>query len=173
MAANISLTASVKTCQVNTGEANRIQSDRFQNPNQMVCVAWDGTDLTGRAVCPDSWWTKTPGCDSALDRVSVENDLRPDYSSYVTLNASGIDGDVYGNVSEAVQSNNRQKWLQDRNRITGNYGLNFSADLTSNSRCGTLYSYEKGMREVAELQRKQGSLQNGYNAYSNRKCGGW
>ena len=171
MSSNISLTASVKTCQVNTGEANRIQSDRFQNPNNMVCIAWDGVDLTGRSVCPDSWWTKTAGCDSAEDRVLVENDLRPQYFNYVTLGAQGVDGQIYGNVSEALQSANRQKWIQSRNKVTGNYGLDLSGNLTDSGSC-SIGAYEKRMSEVSQMSRQQNALQNGYKVSSNRSCSG-
>ena len=76
---NLSLQKSIRTCKVETGWANRIESDRFLNPNVMVCPLWNGMNLKGQAVCPDSFVTKSRGCNSAKDRVVVENDLRPDY----------------------------------------------------------------------------------------------
>ena len=81
----MSLEKSVRTCDVNVGEANRIQSDRFFNPQNMVCIPWNGLNNKGQEVCPDSFWTKTPGCDSSEDRVMVENAQRPKYMNYVTL----------------------------------------------------------------------------------------
>ena len=39
-------------------------------------------DLTGRRVCPDSFYTKSAGCNSAEDRVVVENNLRPQYAEF-------------------------------------------------------------------------------------------
>ena len=43
----------------------------------MVCPLWNGVDTTGRTVCEYSYWTKNAGCNSATDRVIIENDLRP------------------------------------------------------------------------------------------------
>lgn len=90
--ANISLEGSIRTCKVDTAFANKLQSDRFMNPSNMLCPVWNGVDTTGRSVCPDSYWTKQGGCNSALDRVQVENDLRPQYMEYITLDAAGIRG---------------------------------------------------------------------------------
>lgn len=52
-----------------------------------------GTDLSGRQVCDDSFVTKKEGCNSSLDRIKVENFLRPAYTNYVTISAAGIDGE--------------------------------------------------------------------------------
>lgn len=90
--ANISLEGSIRTCKVDTAFANKLQSDRFMNPGNMLCPVWNGVDTTGRAVCPDSYWTKQGGCNSAMDRVLVENTLRPQYMEYITLDAAGIKG---------------------------------------------------------------------------------
>ena len=83
----LSLNASLKTCKVEQGYAPRIQSDRFENPELMVCPVWSGFDNTNRAVCMDSYYTKSPGCNSPLDRVDVENYLRPNYMEYINLDA--------------------------------------------------------------------------------------
>ena len=69
----LSLEASIRTCKVDTGWANKMESDRFLNPNLMVCPVWNGFDTAGRMVAPDSFWTKNAGCNSAEDRVVVEN----------------------------------------------------------------------------------------------------
>ena len=86
---SISLQGSLRTCKVNVGYANRIQSDRFFNPNNQVCPVWNGMDTAGRPVCPNSFYTKVEGCNSAADRVLVENYLRPNYAEYLTLNTQG------------------------------------------------------------------------------------
>ena len=86
----ISLQGSLQTCKVNTGYANKIQSDRFENPDNLLCPIWNGKDNFGRVVCYDSYVTKSAGCSSALDRVVVENVLRPQYIEYVALDASGF-----------------------------------------------------------------------------------
>lgn len=92
---NISLEAAVRTCKVNTGWAPRIQSDRFENSNLMMCPVWTQRDLTGRKVSEDSFWTKREGCNSPLDRIDVENDQRPQYMEYITLDSAGFRGDMY------------------------------------------------------------------------------
>ena len=56
----------------------------------MTCPLWNGQDSFGRFVHPDSFVTKNAGCNSADDRVSVENYLRPQYMEYVALDAAGF-----------------------------------------------------------------------------------
>ena len=88
---SVSLESGIRTCKVVTSWANKVQSDRFQNPNLMVCPVWNGVDAAGRRACPDSFMTKRAGCNSAEDRVVVENNVsRPQYMEYVNLNAAGI-----------------------------------------------------------------------------------
>jgi len=97
-AGSVSLEAALRTCKVDTGWASKVQSDRFLNPNIMVCPVWDGFDTAGRMVCPDSFYTKRAGCNSAEDRVVVENNVsRPQYMEYINLNANGISGEIYQN----------------------------------------------------------------------------
>ena len=50
---SLSLNASIRTCKVEAGEAVRIESDRFLNPNNMVCIPWNGYNNKGQAVCAD------------------------------------------------------------------------------------------------------------------------
>ncbi len=172
MSGALSLQASVKTCQVNVGWANRMQSDRFQNPNNMVCVPWNGYDLTGRRVAPDSFYTKTPGCNSAEDRVLVENDQRPKYFNYVTLSAGGLDGNIYGNVSAQVDSANRDQWLASRKNITGGFNNDFDANTYANQKNCTVGAYERSMAQLAYNGRAQNALQNGFKGASYGSCGG-
>lgn len=169
-AGTISLEKSVRTCSVNVGEANRIQSDRFQNPMNMVCIPWNGIDLTGREVCPDSFWTKTAGCDSAEDRVVVENALRPKYMNYVTLGAQGIAGHIYGNEEAARNSAARAAFDKSRNQITGNFGNQFGADVQFQG-C-SIGAYERGMSQMNQQLRQQNFLQNGAIANGYRKMAG-
>ena len=154
----LSLEKSVRTCNVNVGEASRIQSDRFENPSNMVCVVWNGLDLVGREVSPDSFYTKTAGCNSAEDRVMVENAQRPQYMSYITLNAGGIEGDMYGNnVSAKRNSQAATQFDQNRNKLTGQYGNQWrsSVDYTSCS----VGAYERAMSEVNGMGRNQAAMQ--------------
>jgi len=106
----ISLENSIKTCKVDDAWANRVQSDRFLNPCNMVCPVWNGLDSAGRPVCVDSYVTKTEGCNNATDRVVIENHLRPNYIEYVNLSSLGYEGNLYNN------------------RCTQNYG-NFGIDM--------------------------------------------
>ena len=95
---SISLLGSINVCKVNTGYADKIQSDRFENPDAMTCPLWNGQDSFGRFVHPDSFYTKNGGCNSADDRVSVENFLRPQYMEYVALDAAGFRSpNMFGN----------------------------------------------------------------------------
>ena len=83
---SVSLDSAIRTCKVNTGWASREESDRFLNPTNMLCPLWNGQDSAGRRVCPDSFVTKSRGCNSATDRVVVENNVsRPQYMEYITL----------------------------------------------------------------------------------------
>ena len=94
----ISLEAATRTCKVDQGSAARIESDRFLNPTMAVCPTWTGRDLAGREVNPNSFYTKRAGCNSAADRVLVENALRPQYSEYINLDVGeGLRGQMYGN----------------------------------------------------------------------------
>jgi hypothetical protein len=122
----ISLEGSIRTCKVDQGWATKHFSDRYLNPSNMLCPPWQGGDTTGRAVCADSYWTKTPGCNSAGDRINVENALRPQYIEYVTLDAAGIQGSCDINPqgprnSDAVCGSQA---LRNVNNYTGQFGLN-------------------------------------------------
>lgn len=99
--------AAIRTCKVNTGWANRVESDRFLNPNLMMCPVWNGMDTAGRSACPDSFYTKRGGCNSAIDRLVVENDVsRPQYLEYITLSPEGIKGgNMYSNTMPYQNTN--------------------------------------------------------------------
>ena len=166
----ISLSKSVRTCTIETGEAPRLASDRFLNYHNMLCPIWDGVNLKGQEVCPDSFVTKSRGCNSATDRVVVENDLRPDYISYITLNAGGIDGNIYDNVDEHQQSMCRSQMLKGLDNNLPNYGKQFGASRRYTG-CG-VDAYSNGMAQVAQTMRGQNAMQNGYRGHQNMSCGG-
>lgn len=170
---SISLEKSVRTCSVNVGEANRIQTDRFMNPNNMVCIPWNGINNKGQEVSPDSFWTKTPGCDSAEDRVMVENALRPKYSSYVTLGAQGINGDFYGRSEDDHfrDSMGRDKFDQSRNKLSGNFGKQWGANVAFQG-C-TIGAYERNQAMAAQEARGQTFMQNGYMARNGMQAAGF
>jgi len=126
MSAGISLEKSIRTCKVVTGWADKVQSARFQDPNSQICLMWDGTNSKGQGVHPDSFYTKSAGCNSALDRVAVENNLRPSYMEYITLNAGGIKLGYESMGRDGV--NQRGNQLKDGLNQTGQFG--FGAGLT-------------------------------------------
>ncbi len=50
-----------------------------------MCPPFLGTDLTGRAICPDSFMTKSAGCNTPEDRIYKKNTVsRPHYMSTLT-----------------------------------------------------------------------------------------
>lgn len=125
--ANISLSKSVRSCKVNTDAAERMYSDRYQNSDAILCPVWNKVDITGRTVCRDSFYTKNQGCNSANDRIVVENDHRPRYMEYVTLNAEGIEGGLkscQGGQKNAIKLGKGCQGPQDVHQYTGQFGQN-------------------------------------------------
>lgn len=118
----LSLLKSVRSCNVDVGWANKLQSDRFLNSCQVVCPVWTGTDQYGRIVCPDSMMIETAGCRSALDRVDVENYQRPQYFELVNLDGFGVQGNIYSD-----DSGNRTANLQNLSEIVGNPGYDYGS----------------------------------------------
>lgn len=120
---SISLLGSINVCKVNTGWANKIQSDRFENPNNMMCPLWNGQDTYGRFVAPDSFYTKTAGCASADDRVEVENFLRPQYMEYVALDAAGFKAPLYAGYPPAGFVEGYQNGTRQMSPVQENYAM--------------------------------------------------
>jgi hypothetical protein len=140
-------------------------------------------DGTGREVCKDSYYHKSAGCNSATDRVNVENNIsRPKYMEYITLSANGIAGDIYGQTDPYKNSQLRHRELDDINKITGNFGKQFGSAIQTT--CG-YHSYTKhddhynggsGRNSVAQNQqnaREAHSMGMAYNAQHNRSQSGF
>ena len=127
---SLSLEASLRTCKVDSAWANKVQSDRFLNPNNMLCPLWNGMDNTGRDICHQSFVTKSAGCNSASERVVVENHLRPNYTEYVTLSAGGIAGP---NTKPSALT--RTNSLNQVHNLTGQFGLTTEFGAEINPRC--------------------------------------
>lgn len=147
----LSLNKSVRTCKVDTGYANKIQSARFQETDLMVCPNWQGIDTPGRFVHPDSFMTKTAGCNLPMDRVAVENYLRPTYMTYINLDASGFKADLYGEECTEKDSNMecyeayvRDFQLEQTKKITGHFSNPNGAQLTIRRES---FPYEKAMQQ--------------------------
>ena len=189
----ISLEGALRTCKVDTGWASRIQSDRFENPALMVCPVWNGRDLAGRPVCPDSFVTKTAGCNSAVDRVDVENTVtRPQYVEYLGLDAAGINGDIYQKAYQEAYGNNmltQQAEQQERfieqyvPKLSGHFNNQPSA-ATNVTTCGVYgtkgqnptyhYPYVVGQAQQAATSRQVQALQRHGENYENyQRCGGY
>lgn len=169
-AGSVSLESAIRTCKVDTAFASKVQSDRFLNPNNMVCPIWNGMDNLGRQVCPDSFYTKSGGCNSAEDRVVVENNQRPQYMEYINLSANGIDGSIYGNTMPGAERQSTDAALKNINNITGNFGSQFGANVYPS--CG-YYPYAQGLAQVAQQQRGNQAVNEGYKSYQARRQGGF
>ena len=160
----ISLESSIRTCKVDTSYANKIESDRFLNPQNMVCPTWHGYDSAGRPACLNSYNTKTRGCHSAVDRVSVENDVsRPQYIGYLPLDVAGIKGNIYG----TTHSSNK---LHAINEVAGNFGAQRGA--TTQPGCGN-YSYKRATAQEAQSGREQQYTNSAYSMQAYKTLGGY
>ena len=165
---NLSLLSAVRTCKVDTSYANKIQSDRFENPYLMVCPPWNSVDAAGRLVSPDSFYTKSAGCNSAGDRVIVENSLRPQYIEYVNLDAQGYRGNLYDDMFQQ-QAAIRRQGIQNVNTLTGNPGVGFGAQIAP--RCSN-YTYRDAQEQQAMKSRQGQGLQTAYKSADMRVAAG-
>jgi len=170
----LSLNGSLRTCKVDQGWAPRIQSDRFENADLLVCPVWTGFDNANRPVCVDSYYTKSPGCNSPLDRINVENFLRPQYMEYINLDAEGFknDGDIiqegykspssmscpnYGSNMNCYNSAIRNINMSQIPSITGNFDLSPSGGQVY-PRC-TSYPMNRAMKQEAEVAKQHRILE--------------
>jgi hypothetical protein len=195
----ISLEKSVRTCKVDTAWANKVQSDRFLNPGLMVCPVWNGLDSAGREVCPDSFWTKNAGCNSAEDRVVVENNQRPSYFEYINLAEPGLAGDIYAADVAAVGGNpNFQNTMSYQEIGASNANLNSVRNCPGYGNFGTQMGAKTlamcttrpgqpcsragnvDVQNVASLSQYEAydnratqRLQQGFISNTNRKCSGF
>jgi hypothetical protein len=112
MSGIVNLESALRTCKVDTGYSSRIQSDRFLNPRNLVCPVWNGLDTAGRLACADSFKTKREGCNSAEDRVGVENSVsRPQYMTYISMQtAAGAYNRNY-QTPEGVSANVKEDFV--------------------------------------------------------------
>lgn len=177
---SLSLQKSIQGCKVITDWANRQQSDRFLNSDNLMCPLWNGLDLTGRPVCPDSYVTKTAGCSNPLDRVMVENEQRPKYFQYLTLNAAGLEGGATGGTGgreNYINKNGNDQGVANRNSMLNNaatstpsYGQQLQADLGYGG-C-SVNSYERAMASNNEGYRYKQAAQHGYQGAQRRQWAG-
>ena len=113
---SFSLTGAVRTATVDTGYADNMQSTRTFNMSDLVCPPRSGFDETGRPVNPNTYVDVTAGCSNPMYRVNIENALRPRYTEYVTLSASGIQGKPPAYLADPVMTAPQQQSIA-RNRV--------------------------------------------------------
>ena len=165
---NLSLTSSIKTCNMDVGYADKIQSARFQDPNLMLCPVWNGYNTAGQPVCADSFYTKREGCNSALDRVSVENNLRPQYAEFINLNTKGYtDDQMYSNNKHQSDQMLQNQSVEYSNNNLPNFGTQFSS--VTYKRCNT--TTEIVSNESYNNRRNQ-YISEGYESSKMRRCSG-
>jgi len=155
----LSLEAAIRTCKVDTAWANRVESDRFFNPNNMVCPVWNGLDSAGRPACPDSYWTKAAGCNSSEDRLLVENDLRPQYMEYINLSANGFTSDMYADNAIWQNAGLATQDLRKTGKMHGSFGQDWKG--VTYPPCGYT-AYATAMAQEAQGNRQLQAQVEGY-----------
>ena len=125
----VSLESAIRTCKVNSGDAERMFSDRYLNPNNMVCPVFGGLDSAGRPVNVNSHNTLTAGCFSANERIKVENSQRPKYYEFINLdeyamNGGCAQGQMGANASCAAKSH------RETYNMGGQFGTSVSQYVT-------------------------------------------
>ena len=160
---SIGLTSAILTPKFIVGDEQRIQTNRIQNPDAMMCPVWGGSDLSGRAVCDDSFYTKRAGCSSSLDRIKVENFLRPAYTNFVTISATGITGQDanYGSNLSTSEANFADSERRRVAAANGRFGLVSGAE-------SIIPSSEK--MEVSRANAFQSADRNAIAAQNNRSA---
>lgn len=181
-----SLEKAIRTCKVSQDWANRYQSDRTLGQNQeiMTCPVWTadgetGYDNYGRQVGKFTYNNRTAGCNDPEDQIRTENDLRPQYMEYVTLDADGISGDR--NRGEQISYKNSksrdalfknsygtpQDTRTNMSKITGFGGQNLGSKVEQN--CSRAYD-QTSQSNQAQMRFRQAQSQ--YRGASNRKYSG-
>lgn len=174
---NVSLTANLLTDKVQTGAAAQSFTYRVQDPNAQMCPVWNGQDLAGRPVCEYSFYTKRAGCNSSLDRITVENFLRPKYTSFVTTNAAGIAG--YNGRENFVQGDNLNRTdevmaVRARDSAqskTGKFGIVSAEQIKPSSNARAIAAISGDLTPDAMARRAQNGRvhQNTYVGYNSQK----
>lgn len=169
----ISLESALRTCKVNPEWANRLESNRIIGPaGEKTCPLWTGFDLAGRPVCPDSFNTKSAGCNSALDRLQVENEVsRPQYIPYINLSMEGITGEwMYDDRYQNSQNN--AHFFQNLHSNGGAFGQQLSATIRPGGTC-TYDSYQQAMAQSQQGGRQCQSGMMYANNSEYRELGGY
>jgi hypothetical protein len=172
-AGSISLESALRTCKVNPEWANRLESHRIIGPaSEKTCPMWTGFDLAGRPVCPDSFNTKSAGCNSALDRLHVENEVsRPQYIPYINLSMEGVTGEwLYDD--RFIGAQHQQQFAQDVHNNGGAFGQQLSSYVKPGGIC-TYSSYQQAQGVSSQENRQCQSGMMYANTSPYRELGGY
>jgi hypothetical protein len=134
-----------------------------------------------------------------MDRVVVENDLRPQYAEYINLNTMGYEADIYSGVATETASdlnsipyNNLGAAKANLNSVRnypgyGNFGLQMGADTIANcntrvspgccnnsmkNMCANNTSYAQLSSQEAFDNRSAQRVQEGFISNTNKRCSG-
>ena len=174
---NVSLTANLLTDKVSPGAAAQSFTYRIQEPSAQMCPVWNGQDLAGRPVCEYSFYTKRAGCNSSLDRITVENFLRPKYTNHITTSAAGIAG--YNGQENFASGDNLNRIdgemaVKSRNAAqarTGKFGLISTEQIKTSSPQRTIDAINGDLTADAMARHAQNGRtnQNKYIGYNSQK----
>ena len=148
----------------NMGVSEQLAGYRTLYPDAMMCPLWTGTDLAGRPVCEDSFYTKRAGCNSALDRIKVEDSLRPRYAEFL-LDARGIEGAGadYGDNQFSNVVTIENTLVKNRRDLIGVQNGNFGVVTPSQYQIGLSGPYNEmasnGFQNVAQVMSADQSAQ--------------
>lgn len=140
----------------NMGVSEQLAGYRTLYPDAMMCPMWTGTDLAGRPVCENSFYTKRAGCNSALDRIKVEDSLRPRYAEFL-LDARGIEGAGadYGDNQFSSVVSIENALVKNRRDLIGVQNGNFGVVTPSQYQIGLSGPYNEmasnGFQNVAQV----------------------
>jgi hypothetical protein len=128
---------------------------------------WNGFDLAGRSICPDSFNTKSAGCNSASDRLIVENEVsRPQYIPYINLSMEGVTGNsLYADDSKIPSHHTYQ-----------HHGGAFGQQMASHVKPSGLCAYDTYQQNQAVDKHHERACQGGMTYLNNsayRELGGY
>jgi len=108
-------------------------------------------------VCPDTFHTKSAGCNSAEDRILIENQItRPQYIPYINLNIDGVTGD-YMYDQDIKKTYDRSIELNDRLH-TGGSGFGEQMSKFINQGGGCSRASDTGMDSEAARRCQYGQV---------------
>lgn len=109
----------------NPGWGTYLASERYLNPNHMVCPTRASVDAMGRLSARTALNTETGGCTPALNRVHAENAVRASATSALGFSAYGLQtggmcappGGVYPSAAARSRAERDLQWSKIAQRI--------------------------------------------------------